>query len=689
METDALPGQLHRTRRFTLGAPGRFTLTPDGTTLLFLRSRAGDDPARCLWALDSGSGAELLLADPSVLSLGAPGGGIRSYATDEGARCAAFTLGGALWVVDTAGGKPPRRLDVVEPAAEPRPDPAGRRIAYLTGGALRVVAVDGTDDRAVAVPDGPHVEFGIGDHTAAMASGEERGFWWAPDGRRLLVARVDSAAVPLWHLGGTADPAARPRAVRYTAAGEPVAAVTLRIVGLDGTATDVRCDEGTFTYLVNAGWDRHGPYAVVQTRDQRTVRMLAVDAARGGTTVLAEQRDAHWVQIVPGSPARTAAGTLLAHADADGTRRLTVDGVPVTPPGLHLRAVLGTEDDEVLFTASDADDPTRTHMWSRNAATGALRRLTGGPGVHTGAQRGGTLLVVAEGVAPHGRVTVTRRGAAPVPLASLAERPAVEGRPARLVLGSRELRSDLYLPSWHRPGTARLPVLVDPYGGASRQRVVSAPDWRSALSQWFAEQGFAVLVTDGRGTPGRGPAWERAGHGDLSGPAVEDQVCALHEAAARHPDLDLGRVAVRGSSYGGTLALQAVLRRPDVFHAAVAASAVSDNLLYDARSRERFLGHPEQFPGRYDAGSALGAAARLTRPLLLIHGLDDGNVHPAHTLRLSEALLAAGRPHRVLLLPGVGHQVVGSAASEQVLRVQLRFLRAQLGVIGGRGEPAP
>lgn len=120
---------------------------------------------------------------------------------------------------------------------------------------------------------------------------------------------------------------------------------------------------------------------------------------------------------------------------------------------------------------------------------------------------------------------------------------------------------------------------------------------------WFAEQGFAVLVVDGRGTPGRGPTWERAVHGDLFGPVLDDQVEALHETAALHPELDLGRVGIRGWSFGGSLAALAVLRRPDVFHVAVAGAGVTDQLLYNAHWRERFLGQPDEFPQRYESSS--------------------------------------------------------------------------------------
>jgi dipeptidyl-peptidase-4 len=225
-------------------------------------------------------------------------------------------------------------------------------------------------------------------------------------------------------------------------------------------------------------------------------------------------------------------------------------------------------------------------------------------------------------------------------------------------------------------------VLVDAYGGAGRQRVTAEDDWRSPVAQWFAEQGFAVLVADGAGTPGRGPRWEREVHGDLYGPVLDDQVAAVREAARHHPDLDLGRVGIRGWSFGGSLAALAVLRRPDVFHAAAAGAPVTDQRLYYAHWRERFLGHPAAHPERYDACSLVREAHRLTRPLQLTHGLADVRSHPANTLRLSAALLAAGRPHDVHLIPGAGHQAIGSPATAAILHSQAEFLRHHLAAPG-------
>jgi dipeptidyl-peptidase-4 len=155
---------------------------------------------------------------------------------------------------------------------------------------------------------------------------------------------------------------------------------------------------------------------------------------------------------------------------------------------------------------------------------------------------------------------------------------------------------------------------------------------------------------------------------------------ALVAVAADHPELDLSRVAIRGWSFGGYLAALAVLRRPDVFHAAVAGAPVTDWRLYDTHYTERYLGHPAADPDAYRRSSLLADAAKLERPLLLVHGLADDNVVAAHTLRLSGLLLAAGRPHNVLPLSGVTHLAAQEAVAENLLHLQLAFLRDALGL---------
>jgi len=267
----------------------------------------------------------------------------------------------------------------------------------------------------------------------------------------------------------------------------------------------------------------------------------------------------------------------------------------------------------------------------------------------------------------------------------MAETPVVDPVVRFLRVGRRRLSVGVVLPKGHNadgPSGGKLPVLMAPYGGPGFQHVMAASSlWLEA--QWFADQGFAVVVADGRGTPGRGPAFEREVHLDLAGPVLEDQVDALFGAAEQVEDLDVARVGIKGWSFGGYLAALAVLARPDVFHAAVAGAPVTDWELYDTYYTERYLGHPEVEPAAYRRSSLLPLAQGLQRPLLLVHGLVDDNVFAAHTLALSSALLAAGHAHCVLPLPGITHVAGRDDVAEKLLLAQVDFLRRALGLPSG------
>jgi dipeptidyl-peptidase-4 len=707
--TESFPRQQARTRRFTLGMPRSFQISPTGDRVAFLRSRGGNDPVTCLWVLDVGTGAERLVADPALLG-GTTGGdteqekarrervreqaqGIVAFACDAAHTMAAFVLAGQVWVAGLAdGAAPPRAIPARPGAFDPRPDPAGQRVAYVSDGTVRVVTLDTALDAPLIGPDGePGVMAGLAEFVAAEEMNRTRGYWWAPDGSAILVARVDETPVQRWHIADPANPGRAPREVGYPAAGTPNADVSLILAGLDGTAVPVDWDRAAFPYLVTVDWAGAGALIVVQSRDQRRMRLLSADPARGVTAVLREDTDEHWADIVAGVPGWTGDGRIVWTADADGTKRLLVAApaelangaaAPVTPVGLQVRGVADIDGDTVLFSASD-DDPTEVALWAYGPQ--GLAKVTTEPGVSTGRRAGGTTVVLHRSLAAPGMAVSVRTENRPgekITITSLAEHPSGPApRPDLFSAGAREVRTALLLPSWHEPGSGKLPVLMDPYGGPGMQRVV-AVQGAFAEPQWFAEQGFAVVVADGRGTPGRGPGWDRAVAGDLAGPALEDQVAALEAAAARCADLDTGRVAIRGWSFGGYLAALAVLRRPDVFHAAVAGAPVTDWRLYDTHYTERYLGHPGESGAAYDHCSLLGDAAKLERPLLIIHGLADDNVVAAHTLRLSAALLAAGRPHSVLPLSGVTHMTPQEEVAENLLLLQMDFLRKSLGVPG-------
>ncbi|MEV8597172.1 prolyl oligopeptidase family serine peptidase [Streptomyces sp. NPDC052012] len=703
-ETDSFPRRHARTQRFTLGAPRSFTVAPDGSRVVFLRSGSGTDRANSLWVLDTGEGTERVAADPRALLGGTEehlspeerarrersregGAGIVSYATDAAVELASFALSGRLFAAELRAGTA-RELPVAGPVIDPRPSPDGRHVAYVVGGALRVVGAEGADDRALATPDGDHVTYGMAEFIAAEEMGRSRGFWWSPESDRLLVARVDDTPVKRWWISDPAQPEREPSRVAYPAAGTANADVRLFVIGLDGVRTEVSWDRARYPYLARVHWSEAGaPLLLVQARDQRSQLILAVDADSGATRMVHADEDPTWLDLFPGVPCWSPSGQLVRITDEGGARRLAVGERPLTGPQLHIRAVLDVSDDDVLVSASAGEEAAEpeigeVHVYRVNEL--GVERVSQEPGVHSAVRAGDvTVLVSATPDRPGSRVRVLRDGKPTATVLSYAEDPGMSPRVTLTHGGARRIPCAVLMPRDYA-GDGPLPVLMDPYGGPHGPRVLAAHN-SQLTSQWFADQGFAVVVADGRGTPGRSPAWEKAVHHDFT-LSLDDQVEALEDLAKSHP-LDLSRVAIRGWSYGGYLAALAVLRRPDVFHAGIAGAPVTDWRLYDTHYTERYLGDPAAHPAAYVRSSlvtdeGLSSPAEPHRPLMIVHGLADDNVVVAHALRLSSALLAAGRPHEVLPLSGVTHMTPQEQVAENLLLLQVDFLKRSLGLTG-------
>ena len=680
---ESFPRQYARTRRLTLGEPRNIVVSPDGQRIVFVRSKAGDDPINCLYVFDVEIGEERLIADPVVLLLQVDpddippeerarrermretATGVTTFATDTAVTVVAFALAGRLFVAGLISGVA-RELTVDGPVFDPRPDPQAGRLAYVCGTALRIAELDGSSWELASDED-PNVSWGAADFIAAEEIHRNRGYWWNPDGSAIAACRVDVSAVDRWFIADPSDPSQQPREVRYPPAGGTNATVDLHVLALDGGSIEVAWDQSRFPYLVAVNWVSNERLLLsVQSRDQRDLQVLEANPTTGDTAVVFSDHDDCWVEIVPGTPDELGDGRLVVAADRDGARRLLVDGHAVTPVDMQVRAVLSVTGDSVLFHANDRDDATVLDVLRWNDE--GLTHISDGAGVHSAVVGGPTTVMRSTSLDRCGaRIEIV---GGPV-LTSYAEEPLLDPNVSLHRYGSRSLATAVLLPRDH--DGSPLPVLLDPYAGPNVQYVLASRG-RYALSQWFADQGFAVVIIDGRGTPGRGSEWERAIHLDLASAALDDQIDGLRAAADDHP-LDLDHVAIRGWSFGGYVAALAVMRRPDVFHAAIAGAPVTDWRLYDTHYTERYLGDPTVDDTAYANSSLLPLAASLTRPLLLIHGLADDNVVAAHTLQLSSALLAAGKPHEVLPLVGVTHMTPQEVVAENILLHQLDFLR--------------
>ncbi|MFA7322802.1 MAG: prolyl oligopeptidase family serine peptidase [Candidatus Nanopelagicales bacterium] len=693
---ESYPRQRARTRGFQLGRPRSFHITD--SRVLFIRSTSGSDSAGSLWSLDLvNGGAEECIVDvrsdiPSASDEDLPAaerarrermrevtGGITAFSVDDVGVRAAFAVGGSLYAVELDS-RTITALPSPGPAVDPRMNASGTRVSFVCEQSLYVVNLRNLAQGAVclAQSQGEDESWGLADFIAAEELSRFRGHWWLADGESLLVERTDTSPVAQWWIADPANPTQEPHAVRYPGAGTANAALELWHVGVGGDKQQITWNSGIYPYVASIHMDDSAAIVELLTRDQRTVSICRVDLEQQVLVEIQSRTDAAWIDVMPGVPCLDEAGQLLeilADHETDTYRLARADRM-LTPAGLQVRALLAHDETSAVVAASAS--PTAQALYRVSFADGSTVPLTDEGSWSGGTCTGSTsVTVAAQADTAHSTFTVVHENQR-FEVANLAETPHVEVRPTYAQVGSHDLESCILWPTGHVPGSRRLPVVLSPYGGPHGQRVM-----RNAAAftteQWFADQGFAVIVADGRGTPGRGPGWERSVLDDLATHPVADQVEALHALATVHPDLDTSRVGIRGWSFGGYLAALAVLERPDVFHAAVAGAPVTDWQLYDTAYTERYLGDPNANPDAYARTSLLSKADKLRTPLLLIHGIADDNVFVAHTLQFSGALLAAGKPHAVVPLSGVTHMTPQEVVAENLLRLEVDFFREHLG----------
>jgi dipeptidyl-peptidase-4 len=639
-----------------------------------------------LWSLDTATGIERELLDPRALNTDLSeltaaelrqreraregASGVTSYACNRDITRAVTVLGGSVVIIDLITG------DATMPAIEPgvfdvRLSPDGNTISYLRGTSLCVSSLTG-DERVIASDSNETISWGNAEFIAAEEMGRFRGYWWSPDSQSIAACRVDVSPINVWHIADPAHPELPATEHRYPAAGTPNASVSLHIISIaTATATPVEL-AGDWEYLNTVSWNSAGLIAQTQTRDQKRIDIHSIDASTGKATIVFTDTDDAWVELVSGVPALQQDGSLITCADREGSRRLLVNGSAVTPTTMQVRSVVSVGD-SIVFMANEITTPWQLDAWAyRN---GLLEQITQSHGVASVSgfrscyvSRISTLDTERAQFTVHTPTTTHN-------VTSLAETSLVQPNVRIMSVGPRGIPVAILLP---RDGlSTKLPVLFDPYGGPHAQRVVAS---RAAYnsSQWFADQGFVVVIVDNTGTPGKGSEWERGVMNDLAEPVLDDQVEILRDLNDLEPRADTSRVGIRGWSFGGYLAALAVLRRSDLFHAAVAGAPVTDWRLYDTHYTERYLGNPAIDASAYEATSLFNDAEHLQQPLLLIHGLADDNVVAAHTLQLSSALLAAGKPHEVLPLSGVTHMTPQEVIAENLLLHQLEFLQRHL-----------
>ncbi len=215
--------------------------------------------------------------------------------------------------------------------------------------------------------------------------------------------------------------------------------------------------------------------------------------------------------------------------------------------------------------------------------------------------------------------------------------------------GETELHGMLHFPSNFDPNK-KYPSILAIYGGPSTNGFRE----NFTLPNVMTEYGFLVVNLDGRNVGGRGKKMLDKLYGNLGIVEMDDFAEGIKSLHNR-PYFNKDKVGVVGTSYGGTTAATSLLRFPDVYHAAVANSAVTDWRNYDNVYTERYMNLIENNKAGYDAGSIMNYADNLKGELMIFYGTNDNNVHPANSLQLIQALQKAGKSFEVQVGPDKGH----------------------------------
>jgi dipeptidyl-peptidase-4 len=692
------------TRGFSQGEPSGFRPAPGGERVFFVRSDPRDG-VRDLFAFDVKTGAErAVLSARALLGQGDEVLGAEERARRERMRLSAkgiaqyelsadgskllVPLSGRLFLHDLSAGTT-RELAAGTPApVDPRFSPDGAQVAFVRAGDLYALDLESGREARLTEGGGGAVTHGLAEFVAQEEMGRFQGYWWSPDAKFVAYQRTDDGPVERFYIADPAHPERAPQAFPYPRAGRANADVTLGLVpAAGGPTTWVAWDRKTYPYLASVRWDRNAPLTLlVQNRAQTEQVLLAVDAATGAAKSLLVERDPVWLNLDQSVPRWLPDGSgFLWSTERNGSPQLELrapDGALVralSAPGFGYRKLVAVDAARKAAVVSASDEPTEARVYALPLGGGEAKRLDApkAPAEVTayGASDGSAFVFAAETLGAAARFSVHRPdGSEAGEVRNLADEPpfAVGAAFAR-VDPVHQFRSVVVKPRDFQPGR-RYPVLVNVYGGP-HSRMVYASRKRYLLAQWMADQGFVVVAFDGRGTPHRGREWERALKGRAGEVPLEDQVRALRELGQQVPELDLGRVGIYGWSYGGYMAAYALLKRPDVFHAAVAGAPVTDWRDYDTHYTERYLGSPDEARDAYDRASVLLAASELRRPLLLIHGTADDNVYFFHGLKLSDALFRAGKAHEFLPLAGATHMVTEPAMVEQEYLRMAEFFR--------------
>ena len=695
--------------------------SPDGKLVTYLQGKATNKDRLDIWAYDTIRRENRLLVDSAALvpqeaalspeeearrerARTSSLSGIVEYDFSADSRRLLIPLNGDLYLYDltVAADRAVRRLTETAAAeTDARFSPRGRYVSFVRDQNLYVIDLASGEERAITQGGAGVISFGMAEFIAQEEMDRSTGYWWSPDETKIAYTRVDESPVDEVERFEIYAETVKVIRQRYPAAGRANAKVDLFVATLTNRGAEARelpaaaAGDG---YLARVNWlpDSRSLAVQRQARDQQSLELLRIDIETGAAQRLLEERSQTWVDLYEELTFLKSRPAFIWASARSGYKHLylyDLDGRLIRPLTSGNWMVVGDAGERaveavdekrglVYFTAN-RDTPLERHLYSAPLDGSSdpieldkrVRRLSTTAGWHSSVLSGNGQLWLDTYSNPDTPPSLTLRRIdgrvidVLVPNTLDASHPYAPFRAAHQRTEFGKLQADdgqtlyyqLIKPIDFDPAK-RYPVIVDVYGGPGNQRVRNA--WggfprgnEGFFRQYLAQQGYVVFTLDNRGSGFRGTAFEGALYRRMGSIEIADQVRGV-EFLRSLPYVDARRVGVFGWSYGGYMALMAMVRAPDYFTAGIAGAPVTDWRLYDTHYTERFMSTPSDNADGYRDGMVMTHAKQLRGCLLVMHGMADDNVLFTHSTALFKSLQDLRKPFEVMPYPGSKHALM-------------------------------
>ncbi|MCL5005792.1 MAG: S9 family peptidase [Acidobacteria bacterium] len=617
-----------------------------------------------------------------------------------------FEGGGNLWLFDLASGKTRRLTGGAQKAEEPTFSPTGDRVAFVRQNNLFTLSLQTgkitqlTSDGTPLILNGK-LDWVYKEELADRATG--RAYEWSPNGKEIAYLRLNDTPVPEYPLVHFLSTHVKFSLQRFPQPGDPNPHATFHVVSV---STRERHDwvpprnSLPIEYFgPSFSWtpDSKAIAFLTLNRDQTEMAVHLWNADSGSNRVLLVEKDPYWINsLYP--PGFLGDGRFLWLSERDGwlhlylysrqgtlLRKLTSGNWMLDHPLFSSLPMFqyGGDSGWVYFL-STKPDPRQRQIYRVRLDGSHFERLSKEPGTHT-------LLLSPDGrfyvetFSDYKTPPITRLFKSDGAFVATLDKP--ENHLHDYALGQTEfvtvtapdgtkLYARLVKPPDFDPHK-KYPVIVNVYGGPEVQIVQDAWGVTSLQDQLFAEHGFLLWSLDNRGSWGRGHAWETTIFEHLGRQELSDQMAGVNYLKSL-PYVDSNRMGIWGWSYGGFMTLYTLTHAPRVFKCGAAGGPVTDWRFYDSIYTERYMRTPKVNPEGYQESSPLDAAGNLRAKLLLMHGVDDDNVHLQNTINFIEALIRDGKSYQLYLQPGEKHGFVGYSARLYLVDRLLKFFEDNL-----------